>query len=148
MMMTASRYIVFPLLLVALTLPGCAHAKRDTGGFAMEDTITVNKNVDETWQATKSVLRELDLEIYTRDKRGEFVAFTEMERYLKVFTPRRTQLSIKLEPVTANSTKVTIETLQQVYGVTMLTYPDWHDRKTSDNKEAQSIIEALRAKVG
>lgn len=114
----------------------------------MEDTITVTKNVDDTWQATKAVLREMDLEIYTRDKRGEFVAYTDMKRYLKLFTPRRTQLSIKLEPVSANSTKVTIETLQQVYGVTLLTYPDWHVRKTTDNQEALAILEALRAKVG
>ena len=148
MMKTLSRCIVCSLLLVAVALPGCAHAKRDTGGFAMEDTITVTKNVDDTWQATKAVLREMDLEIYTRDKRGEFVAYTDMKRYLKLFTPRRTQLSIKLEPVSANSTKVTIETLQQVYGVTLLTYPDWHVRKTTDNQEALAILEALRAKVG
>lgn len=112
----------------------------------MEDSITVGKPLEEAWQDTKAVLRELELDIYTRDKRGEFVAFTPMSRTLYVFTPRRTKLTITLEPATANSTTVKIETVAQVYGVTPLTYPDWHDRKTTDNKEAVAIIEALKAK--
>lgn len=140
-----SAVVLFTLI---LGLAGCARAARDTAGFAIEDTITVSHNMDDTWQATKEVLRDQKMDIYTRDKRGEFVAFTEMHRYLKLLTPHRTQISIHVESVNANSTKVTVETLNQVYGVTLLTYPDWHDRKTTDNKEATAILEALRSKLG
>ncbi len=136
------------LFVAAVASSGCARAARDTSGFAMEDTVTVSHNMEDTWQATKEVLRDLKLDIYTRDKRGDFVAYTEMHRYLKLFTPSRTQISIHLQSVSANSTKVTVETLHQVYGVTLLTYPDWHDRKTTDNKQAQAILDALKQKLG
>jgi hypothetical protein len=133
-------------LLVPMLTTGCARAKLETAGFAITDTITVNKPLDDTWQDAKAVLREMELDIYTRDKRGEFVAYTPMKRHFYVFTPHRTQLSITMESLTSNSTAVTIETVDQVYGVTPLTYPDWHDRKTSDNAEALAILESLRTR--
>lgn len=133
-------------LLVPMLTTGCARAKLETAGFAITDTITVNKPLDDTWQDAKAVLREMELDIYTRDKRGEFVAYTPMKRRFYVFTPHRTQLSITMESLTSNSTAVTIETVDQVYGVTPLTYPDWHDRKTSDNEEALTILESLRTR--
>jgi len=131
---------------MVFVLPGCARAAKDTTGFTMQDSITVAKPLEETWQDTKTVLRELEMDIYTRDKRGEFVAFTPMKRQLYVGTPNRTKLTIVLEEATANSTTVSIETVAQVYGVTLLTYPDWHDRKAANNNEAVAIIEALKAK--
>lgn len=136
------------VLVIAVSAPtlGCARAKLNTAGFAITDTITVNKPLEETWQDAKAVLREMELDIYTRDKRGEFVAYTPMKRRFYVFTPHRTQLSIQMEELTTNSTTVTIETVDQVYGVTPLTYPDWHDRKTSDNEEALAILESLRTR--
>jgi hypothetical protein len=141
-----AQYCVALLLLGALLLPGCARAAKDTTGFTMEDSITVAKPLDETWQDTKAVLREMEMDIYTRDKRGEFVAFTPMKRQLYVGTPHRTKLTIVLKEATANSTTVSIETVAQVYGVTLLTYPDWHDRKAANNNEAVAILESLKAK--
>lgn len=139
--------VAVPVFVIALSLPGCARAAKDTTGFTMEDSITIAKPLEETWQDAKAVLREMEMDIYTRDKRGEFVAFTPMKRQLYVGTPHRTKLTITLTPATANSTTVKIETVAQVYGVTLLTYPDWHDRKAADNKEAQAIIESLKAKA-
>lgn len=138
---------VVPALAMALMLPGCARAAKDTTGFTIEDSITVAKPLDEAWQDTKAVLRELEMDIYTRDKRGEFVAFTPMKRQLYVGTPHRTKLTIVLTENTANSTTVNIQTVAQVYGVTLLTYPDWHDRKAPNNSEAVAIIESLKAKA-
>ncbi|HRI87174.1 MAG TPA: hypothetical protein PLJ47_12010 [Candidatus Hydrogenedentes bacterium] len=135
------------LFLIAAVLPGCARAAKDTTGFTMEDSITVGKPLEETWQDTKAVLREMEMDIYTRDKRGEFVAFTPMKRQLYVGTPNRTKLTIVLSEATANSTTVSIQTVAQVYGVTLLTYPDWHDRQAPHNNEAVAIIEALKAKA-
>ena len=145
--MRISKLLIISLLGTVCLLGGCARAARDTTGFAMVDSTTVDKPFVETWQATKAVLREMELNLYTRDKRGTFVAFSDMKRQLHVFTPHRTKLTITLEEVSSDATKVTVETLDQVYGVTLLTYPDWHDRKTQDNQIAASILENLRAKL-
>ncbi|MCL4216325.1 MAG: hypothetical protein KJ052_04880 [Candidatus Hydrogenedentes bacterium] len=136
------------LLFLPLVLAGCAHAARDTSGFAIEDTIVVDAAFEETWQATKTVLREHEFDIYTRDKRGDFVAFTEFDRRLGLLTPERMKYSIHLEAVSGGATRISIETVKQVYGVTLLTYPDWHDRKTEDNSVALALLDAVKAKIG
>ena len=135
------------LIAFAAAAGGCARAARSTEGFAMVDSATLNAPFEETWQATKAVLREKDCELYTRDKRGTFVAFTQMHRYLRFLTPKRMKYTITLEEVSSDSTRISIETIQQVYGVTLLTYPDWHDRKTTDNSEALAILDAVKARV-
>lgn len=129
------------------TLMGCARSARTTEGFSMVDSAVYQAPFVETWQAVKAVLRESDLDIYTRDKRGTFVAYTPMKRYLRVLTPERTKYTITVEQVTADSTRVSIETIEQVYGVTLLTHPDWHDRKTADNRKPLAILEAITAKL-
>jgi hypothetical protein len=126
---------------------GCARAREDTTGFEVVDETTINAPFDETWQATKSALREMDLLIYTRDKRGSFVAYSEAKRRLRLLTPRRKQITITLEENGSESTNISIETIQQVYGVTIMTYPDWHSRETADNSEAVAIMDAVRAKL-
>ncbi|HOZ49281.1 MAG TPA: hypothetical protein PLO37_25205 [Candidatus Hydrogenedentes bacterium] len=133
------------LAVAAAALGGCARAALDTTGFAAVNSTTVNAPFDEAWQATKAILREKDYEIYTRDKRGTFVAFTQMKRRFFV-APVRTKHTIYLEGESDDSTCVTVETVRQVYGVTMLTYPGWHDRKTTDNAEAVELLDALQAK--
>lgn len=125
---------------------GCARAARDTTGFAMQDSAIVDAPFEEAWQATKAVLREMELDLHTRDKRGRFVAYTDMTRR-GLLVPNRVQYTIVLEPASPETTKVMIETMKQVYGVTLLTYPDWHDRKTEDNSTALEIFERLEARV-
>jgi hypothetical protein len=145
-----SRHLVvslFALLVLAGSFLGCARAARDTTGFAVNESAVVEAPFDETWQAAKSVLREMELNIYTRDKRGKFVAFSDMERQLILFTPEREQLTVSLDPVTAESTAVDVEVLRQVYGVTLLTYPDWHARKTNDAALASTFLESLQTRL-
>ena len=144
--MKYSKWLCFSLLAV-VALSGCARAARDTSGFASIDSTTVNASLEETWQATKSVMREMDLDIYTRDKRGAFLAYTQMQRRFHILTPQRSRLSITLEEQRGGTVKITAETLRQVYGVTLLTYPDWHDRQTTDNQEALTILDAVKAKL-
>jgi hypothetical protein len=134
--------------LCVLALGGCARTARDTTGFAIARSISVPAPFEDTWQAAKSVLREQDYDLYTRDKRGTFVAYTQMNRRLMLFTPHRTKYTIELEAVSASETAVHIETVRQVYGVTLLTYPDWHDRKADDDAGAVAILEAIQAKLG
>jgi len=139
--------LIFGLLtLVVLTGFGCARTPRDTTGFAQENTITVKAPFEEAWQTVKGVLREQELELYTRDKRGAFVAYTPMRR--RFLQPTRVKYTIELGRVSAEETRIYIETIKQVYGVTLLTYPDWHDRKTKDNAGATAILDAIQAKMG
>ena len=138
--------LYFSILVVLVAGAGCARAARDTTGFALNDSALVEAPFEETWQATKAVLREMDLEIYTRDKRGRFVAFTDMTRRT-LFVPHRVKYTIVLEEESPETTNVMIESIKQVYGVTLLTYPDWHDRKTEDNSVALEILERLKART-
>jgi len=139
----AAIYIGLGLVLAAML--GCARAARDTTGFATHDTATVNAPLEQTWQAAKAVLREKEFDIYTRDKRGVLVAYSDVHRHL--FQPRRVQYTITCESLTADSTRVSVDSVRQVYGVTLLTYPDWHDRKMTDNKPSLAILDAIQSKV-
>ena len=134
-------------LALVIALAGCASAARDTSGFAITDDATVNAPFDKAWQLTKAVLREQNLDIYTRDKRGFFVAFTPSKRHWRL-VPHRQKYTITLEEVSATATHISIETVNQVYGVTLLTYPDWHDRKATNDAEAKAILKAVQAKAG
>lgn len=135
-----------PVLFVCLlSLFGCAKAARDTAGFAQVESAVVDAPFEDAWQLTKQVLREQEYLIYTRDKRGLFLAFSGQKR--RGWTPQRTRFTILLEEVSSSSTRVTVETVRQVYGVTLLTYPGWHDRRMEDNTAALEILEALRQKV-
>lgn len=137
--------LVLLLVLCSLGNIGCARAARDTTGFAVTDNTTVNAPFDEAWQKVKAALREKDYEIYTRDKRGVFVAFSKSD--LSLLHYHRIKLTISLEAVSDSATKVTVETIRQVYGVTLLTYPGWHDRKTQDHVRAQEILKAIEGKA-
>ncbi len=131
-------------LLLVVVAGGCATTPRPTADFAVVDSGTVAMPLEDAWQAAKHALREKGLELYTRDKRGVFVAYTPMKRNL-FLVPRRTELTVILEPVSNDETGITIETVRQVYGVRLLTYPGWHDRRTSDHSLAAGIMEALDA---
>jgi hypothetical protein len=145
--MNRCKYLIYGALLVSLITgaAGCARAARDTTGFEMVDSVTVDAPLMDVWQTTKTVLREKELQIYTRDKRGVFVAYTPSEKrfFLK---PERTRYTITLEENPGDDTKVTVETIQQAFGVTLLTYPGWHDRKTMDNAMTLAILDAVKTR--
>jgi hypothetical protein len=142
------RYLAIAAIGVLCVTAGCASTRPDTGGFESIDTVTVGTGFVETWQATKAVLREMELEVYTRDKSGEFVAFSKMRRQFRVVTPRRIKITILLEELSSESTRLSVESVEQVYGVKILTYPDWHDRESVDNELAITILEAVSNRLG
>ncbi len=135
------------LILAALGAGGCARTLPDTAGFALENTITVDAPFKDAWQMVKGVLREQDLEIYTRDKRGTFVAYSKPRKFLGFMQRHRVKYTIELAPVAEDETRVYIASMRQVYGVTLLTYPDWHDRKTTDSQGMLKILQAVEAKA-
>lgn len=140
------KSISFSILALALVaLPGCVRAPRDTTGFALNNQIVVPASFDTTWQSVKDILREKELDIYTRDKRGRFVAYTpEKRRFLQ---PNRYQYTFQLEALSENETRIALDTRKQTYGVTLLTYPGWHDRKTTDSPESQALLDAIQARI-
>lgn len=132
--------------LVALGVTGCASDAKDTTGFAVSDSASVAIPFDQAWQVAKGVLREKQFDIYTRDKRGVFVAYSGSKRH-RMVTNSRMQYTVALEREGDASTKITVETVKQVYGVTLLTYPGWHDRKATDHAEGLAILEAIKTKA-
>ena len=120
---------------------------RTTEGFALFDTSTVNAPFQDAWQMTKAVLREREYEIYTRDTRGVFVAYSPMRRNL-FLVPQRVKYTVSLDAISDGATEITVESIKQVYGVTLLTYPGWHDRQMTDDGEAKALLEAVEAKAG
>lgn len=132
-------------LLLCFAVTGCARAARDASAFTITDEGTIDAPFEETWQAAKAALREMEMDIYTRDKRGVFIAYSQASRKLTV--PHRTQYTIVLEEASATTTTIRIDTVEQVYGVTLLTYPNWHDRPADDHAKALEILEAVKAKI-
>ncbi|NIA13234.1 MAG: hypothetical protein GWP08_04080 [Nitrospiraceae bacterium] len=130
-----------------LAMGGCVRDARTTEGFALFDTATVNAPFQDAWQMTKTVLREHEYEIYTRDTRGVFVAFSPMRRNL-FLVPQRVKYTVSLEAISDDATEISVESIKQVYGVSLLTYPGWHDRQMTDDGEAKAILEAVAAKAG
>lgn len=130
--------------LAVLGLAGCATAKKDTTGFAVQHEVVLNEPYAEAWQHVKRTLLAEEFEVYTRDKRGTFVAYTGGNNFLGVMNAPRKRYTVDLESLSASQTKVTVEVMKQVYGVSLTTYPDWHDRKTNDDGEALEFIAALQ----
>jgi hypothetical protein len=145
--MRARNWLILSLLAVLMVAAGgCARAARDTTGFTITDETTISMPVKDAWQTAKAVLREQNLDLYTRDKRGVFVAYSRMHRKL-LLVPHRTKYTVVLDPISETATKVTVETVKQVYGSTLLTYPGWFDRKATDHSKAQEILKAIEAKA-
>ncbi|HOH42267.1 MAG TPA: hypothetical protein PLZ53_04060 [Candidatus Hydrogenedentes bacterium] len=134
------------ILAVVLTGLGCARAARDTSGFALREETTVASGYENTWQTVKHVLREQGYEVYTMDKRGYFVAYTPLKRILWM-QPKRTKFTVELARLSDNETVIAVESIRQIYGVTLLTHPNWHDRKQNDPAPGAALLEGIRTKL-
>lgn len=143
-MNTRSLSACAALIGVFLT-PGCSTAPPVDEALGAVDSLVVQAPMDEAWQAVKGVLRNQEYLIYTRDLRGLFVAYTDIKR--KGLTRYRQQITVTLREQTRDSTEVTVEMVQQTYGVSLLTYPGWHDLKTEDHSTGELILAALTEKL-
>ena len=116
--------------------------------MAFVDSMTVPLAFEDAWLLTRDVLLQQDgIEIYTRDKRGMFVVYTDMHRE-KLLVPKRSMLTITLEEESKSATKIAVETVAQRYGVTVLTYPGWReDNKVSEEEVGREIMESIRGKA-
>lgn len=136
------------LLLSALILgaSGCASSAPKQQDEIFVDTMTVPMDFESTWQLTRDTLLDKDIEIYTRDKRGLFVAYGNTRRSLLI--PWRTKFTITIQEESAESTKIAIEAVEQRYTVTLLTYPDWRDRDFRDKKgHGAALLESIKSRI-
>lgn len=126
---------------------GCRTAPAVAPDVTTTDEIVLEAPYAEAWEATRDTLRALEYTLYTRDKRGLFVAYSKERRH-RILIPRRTQFSLVLEPVTPTQTRVTVETLPQRYWVTLLTYPDWRESpEPADPEEGRAILRDIRMRL-
>lgn len=132
---------------VILGVSGCATGAQTPPEQPFVDTMTVPLDFDAAWLLTRDVLLDQDVEIYTRDKRGLFVAYTKTKRK-SLIVPWRTKLTISLHEETAESTKIAIETVRQRYTVTPLTYPTWRDKDFVEGESAGTeVLEAIKSRI-
>jgi hypothetical protein len=140
-------FTICTLTAAAGALGGCATAAKDTTGFATQREIVVAKPFTETWVATKDVLVASELLVYTRDKRGTFEAFDGPTNPIPYIRNRRMKYTIDLIAESNTTTRVQLQATRQVYGSSLTTYPDWHDRKTDDAERLDEIAAAIEAKA-
>jgi len=145
------RRILFTICAIAACaapLGGCATtAAKDTTGFSSQREIVVAKPFTETWVATKDVLVASELLVYTRDKRGTFEAFDGPTNPIPYIRNRRMKYTIDLIAESNSSTRVQLQATRQVYGSSLTTYPDWHDRKTDDAEKLDELAAAIEARA-
>jgi len=132
------------LTLALATLGGCATAKKDTTGFAVSRELVVDQPFDEAWLNVKDTLVAQDLTVYTRDKRGFFEAFQGPDNPLPYVRNRRMKYTVDLFPVSRTETRIVVEAMKQVYGTSLRTYPDWHDRKTDDSEMLEILLTEIQ----
>lgn len=147
----ATHYLAGMLLLSLVILcTGCATKAKtvDTVPVAFVDTMTIPLDYEQAWKLTRDVLLEQEgIEIYTRDKRGLFIVYTDMHRE-KILYPKRSMLTITLVPDTNTTTKIEVETVAQHYRVSPLTYPGWRDtEEVSEEEVGQEILESIRSTI-
>lgn len=115
---------------------------------AKVDSLTIQGSFQEVWQGTRQALLDQRYEIYTRDKRGLFVAYTKVKRRLLIF-PHRIQLTVTVEAVSVDEIRLSVETVHQKYRVSLLTYPDWRDDPIpAEGDEGRVLLEAIKEGIG
>lgn len=138
------------LAVCGLVAMGCQSTRGDEGRAPAPtvESLMVEAGFDEVWQETRRALLEQKYELYTRDTRGLFVVYSKVKRRF-FFFPHRMQLTLTLERVSADSTRLSVETVHQKYRVTPLTYPDWRDDpKSAEGDEGRALLELIGSGFG
>ena len=126
---------------------GCA-GNSDTKPLSVSETHSevLPASFEVAWESTRDALNNLNLQIYTRDKRGFFVSYGPIKR--SFFIPRRMQYTILLDEQSDGETGIELEAIPQLYGVSLLTYPGWRDdSKTKLTDDSEAILEEIKSLV-
>ncbi|MGC9054230.1 MAG: hypothetical protein ACP5KS_10130, partial [Candidatus Hydrogenedens sp.] len=61
---------------------------------------------------------------------------------------KRVKYENQLGSVNSEETRIFVSAIKQIYGVTLLTNPDWHDRKITGKTKTDEIINKIMEKSG
>lgn len=131
-------------LMALAMLSACASSPPPQPPEVETVSAVVPQAFEAVWQATRTTLKEQDLEIYTRDKRGLFVAHTKKKGTFSI--PNRERITVALERVTAASTRVTVEAVRERYRMPLLRHPGWKEEPKVDLAERrQAVLDGISA---
>lgn len=137
------RYI---LLAGVVAAAGCASAPPPPPPEVPVASAVLPYEFTSVWQAAKTTLKDQDYDIYTRDKRGMFVAHTKKKGTFSI--PNRARITVVLERVTTNSTRVTVEAVRERYRMPLLRHPGWKERPGVDlEQRRQAVLDGITAQV-
>lgn len=140
--------ILFPVFLFAIVCTSGCRTTPSTTSAPPHVTATLPADIETTWISTRDALLGSGLQIYVRDKRGMFIAYTPTKRKL-IFFPERTKLTVTLRESSPGQTTVAVETIRQHYRVTLLTYPDWRDVPGEfDEAAGQALLDSIVTHTG
>lgn len=112
------------------------------------DMAELDGSFDEVWEATRTALKDLKYRIYTRDKRGLFIAYSKQRRTL-FFFPYRTQFAVTIDEADNGGVRVAVESIRQRYRVSLLTTPGWRDDVEGEvGTKGFEVLEAIRGNLG
>ena len=130
-----------------LASSGCATTSDSQAEATFVESLVAPVPFDKAWLVTRDVLLESNVDIHTRDKRGMFVAYTDMY-HRKVVVPHRTKITITLTSITEESTKISVESVHQKYGVTLLTHPEWRDESAIiEDSVSTEILKSIKSRI-
>lgn len=142
--MNSVRISIACTLLLAALGAGCASTPPAQPAEVPLESTVLQAEYEDVWQATRRALQASELDIYTRDKRGMFVAFDEKKRLFSI--PRRARITVIVERVTTSSTRVSIEAVRERYRMPILRHPGWKEEAGGDltelKRELLASIEA------
>ena len=134
----------YSFLLIVLALSGCKSTPEKVlvnNASNLETILPVP--FEEAWIMTRDAVIGQKYKIYTRDKRGMIIAHSK-ERRNMLFVPHRIQFTIVIEEVTGETSRVAIESVQQRYKISFLSYPGWiSDVEKAPSDTGQGILDAL-----
>lgn len=110
-------------------------------------TGTVNIHQNEAFQIARSVLNEDPrLDVHTVDKDGRFVVFEKTRGIL--FFQNRTILDIRVEPIDAEATKITMNMKAEAYSMGGLTRPaGWYPSSKVNTVLGEDVLGRIEQKI-
>ena len=134
----------FVILAAIVAAAGCASTPPPAPPEVPTESAVLPYEFDSVWQATRDTLKGQNYEIYTRDKRGMFVAHTPRKGTFSI--PNRARITVILERVTAGSTRVTVEAVRERYRMPLFRNPGWKEQPEVDlTDRRQAVLEGIAA---
>ena len=138
--------VAVSVLLVGMALLSCASSYKYPAASPPVTTI-LPAGYDEAFMAALSTLKDdVRLVLHVIDKDGRFVAWEKTGGF--IFFQRRTVLDIRLEPVSSDETKLTLQLSAEDYQLGGLTRPSgWYPSSDIDTFLGEDIVGLIEKNV-